>query len=126
MAQLRKSLDEMNSDIKQWSDDTKSELIGEIDSLGIKRYKYSRNPLPLRKALKRSLRKRFDVIDRVSFSMPRSAIFVHKGVSRGHTKNNPRQAKEWYTPVINKRIEPLADIVANGQGNLIVNGLNIK
>jgi hypothetical protein len=58
--------------------------------------------------------------------MPRSAIFLHKGVGKGHPISNPRTAKEWFSPVVDKNIEGLADIVANGGGNLIINNLNIK
>lgn len=58
--------------------------------------------------------------------MPRSAVFLHKGVSRGHDKNNPRKAKEWFQPVVDKNIDSLADIVSNGQGDLVVNALKIK
>jgi len=125
MAILRKGSEEMNSEITRWSDATKRDLIGQLDSLGVKHYAYSPNPEPLRTALKRKLRKQFGVIDRISYNMPRSAIFLHKGVSRGHGKDNPRKAKEWYAPVVDKNIDQLADIVAEGQGNMILNNFTI-
>ena len=125
MAILRRNNDEMNSEIARWSDTTKQDLLGELDSLGVQHYGYSPNKTPLRQALKRTLRKHFDSIDRISYQMPRSAIFLHKGVSRGHGKDNPRKAKEWYAPVIDKNIEALVDIVAEGQGNMIVNQFTI-
>lgn len=122
---LRKSLDDMNSNITGWANGTKSAVINELDALGVKHYPYSPNKVPLRKAIKQSLRKRFDTVDRISYKMPRSAIFLHKGVSRGHGRSNPRQAKEWYNPIVDKRMDELADIVADGQGNMIVNNLNL-
>ena|SRR5690348_10091159 len=70
------------------------------------------------------------IINRVSFKMPRHAIFVHKGVGRGTTVesvgNTKRRPKPWFNPVIDSRIDDLADIVADGQADLIVNNANIK
>jgi hypothetical protein len=123
---LRADIDAMNDDIKSWTQETKSSIIGKMNSLGIKHYRYSQNPIPLQQALKTSLRKRNNLTDRISFKMPRSAIFLHKGVSRGHSKNNPRQAKEFFNDPVEKQMPKLGDIVANHQGNLIVNNLNIK
>lgn len=97
-----------------------------MDALGIKHYKYSKNKVPLRRALKDKLKKRFDLVNKISYSMPRSAVFLHKGVSRGHGKSNPREAKEWFNPVVDKNLDTLADIVADGQGDLVINSINIK
>jgi hypothetical protein len=125
MGILRKNNDDMNGEIARWSDNTRRDLIGQLDSLGVQHSDHSPNKVPLRQALKRTLRKRFDAIDRISYQMPRSAIFLHKGVSRGHGKDNPRKAKEWYAPVIDKNIDSLSAIVAEGQGNMIVNQFTI-
>ena len=122
----QKDIDQLNENIQQWSDDNKKDLISELNALEVKRYPYSQNPVPLKKALKRSLRKKFGLTDRISYSMPRSAIFLHKGVSRSHGKSNPRKAKEWYEPVVNRNIDSLSDIVADGQGSLVINSLKIK
>ena len=119
-------IEKLNTDIELWDDKNKAAVINEMDTLGIKRYPYSQNPVPLRKAFKSKLRKRFDLINKISYSMPRSAVFLHKGVSRSHGKNHPRTAKEWYEPVVDRNIDELADVVAEGQGNLIVNALKIK
>jgi len=126
MSLLRKDIDNLNDEIKDWTNHTQSELKSNINSLGIKHYSYSRNPLPLAQALKATIRKKHDVTDRISFKMPRSAIFLHKGVSRGHGKNNPRAAKEWFNPIVDKNMDQLGNIVANNLGNYIVNNLNIK
>ena len=115
----------MNDEITRWSDDTKRDLVSELDSLGVQHYKNSPNKVPLRQALKRKLRKRFDTIDKITYQMPRSAIFLHKGVSRGHGKDNPRKAKEWYAPIVDKNMDKLGDIVAEGQGNMIINNFTI-
>lgn len=47
--------------------------------------------------------------DTISFTFERHGIFVDRGVSRGHGKNNPRVAFPW----INSAIEPLVDELAN-------------
>ena len=119
-------IDQLNNSIEQWDEDNKRDVLSEMDSLGIKHYKYSPNKTPLRKAFKSTLRKRFDLVDRITYKMPRSAIFLHKGVSRGHGKDNPRKAKEWYQPVVDNNIDKLADVVADGQGTLVINSLKIK
>jgi hypothetical protein len=119
-------IQKLNTGIELWNDKNKADVISEMDALDIKRYSYSQNPVSLRKAFKSKLRKRFDLINKISYSMPRSAVFLHKGVSRGHGINNPRRAKEWYEPVVDRNIDSLADVVAEGQGNLVVNALKIK
>ncbi|MCK9402923.1 MAG: hypothetical protein M0Q26_05960 [Chitinophagaceae bacterium] len=116
----------LNANIEQWNDETVSQVRDSIDGLNIKRYRYSQNPRPLINAFRSKLRKDFELVNRISYSMPRSAIFLHKGVSRGHGKNNPRQAKEWLMPVIDSRMDALGDIVADGQGDLVINALTIK
>lgn len=119
-------IDLLNDDIEKWDEDNKRDVLQEMNALDIKHYKYSPNKTPLRRAFKSSLRKRFDLYDRITYSMPRSAVFLHKGVSRGHGKDNPRRAKEWYQPVTDKNIDKLGDIVAEGDGNLIINSLKIQ
>ena len=125
MALLKRNNEELNSEIARWSNKTKTDLINELDNLNVQHYAYSPNKIALKDALKRTLRKQFGSIDRISYNMPRSAIFLHKGVSRGHGVANPRTAKEWYTPIVDKNIDDLATIVADGQGNRIIKEFKI-
>jgi len=118
--------DNLNEKIRSWAKDNKAELLREIASLGIKHYAYSRNPQPLAQALKSSVKEKNGLVNRISFKMPRSAVFLHKGVSKSHPKTNPRQAKEWFNPIVNKNTDKLADIVAEGCSSLVVNSLKIK
>jgi hypothetical protein len=57
-------------------------------------------------------------------------VYVHKGVGRGtpieKVGQTKRKAKEWYNPVIDRRIDELGDIVAEELGAAIVNNLFIK
>ena len=117
--------EELNSNITGWTKDSLAAAKKEIKSLGIKHYPNSPNPVPLAQALKSATGKKFGLINRISYKMPRSAVFVHKGVSKGHPASNPRKAKPWFD-AIDKRIDALGDIVAEGQGNLIINNLRIK
>ena len=116
----------MNERIQKWDEKDLTDLRSEMDALGIKHSKNSPNKVPLRKALKSKLTQRNGLTNKISYSMPRSAVFLHKGVSRGHPKTNPRQAKEWFNPVVDKNLDELADIVADGQGTLVINAINIK
>ena len=122
----QQDIDELNDGIKNWEDKNHNDLLSQMDALGIQHSKNSPNKIPLRRALKSTLRQRFGLTNKISYSMPRSAVLLHKGVSRGHGKNNPRTAKEWFNPVIDKNLDELADIVADGQGNLVINNVNIK
>lgn len=121
-----KELDDINDDIRKWSDDNLADLKAMLVQLNVKHYKRSPNKQSLSEALKQKFRQKFGVIDTISYKMPRSAIFLHKGVSKGHPISNPRQAKEWFNPVVDKNIEKLGDVLAETSGNLVVNNLNIK
>jgi hypothetical protein len=123
---LRQDIDKMNDDIADWNRDNLSDIRNQISSLGIKHYAYSRNPTPLANAIRGKLFKRADLVNKIGYSMPRSAVFLAKGVSRGHTKNNPRTAKDWFNEPVEKNLDSLGDIVADNGGNLIVNALKIK
>ncbi len=123
---LNNDTDQLNDDIEQWNKRNLQALRDKISSLNIKHRDNSPNKLPLARALRSQLRKKDGIISRISYKMPVSAIFLHKGVSRGHPVTNPRRAKEWYAPVVDKTIDELADIVADGQGNMVINNINIK
>lgn len=117
--------EELNSGITYWSNKTFDSLKSELDDLGVVHAKYSRSPVALKVALKKKLSRQRGSINRIAYGMPRHAVFLHKGVSRGHPINNPRKKKEWFNPV-DDRLPELADIVAEGQGNLIINSLSIR
>jgi len=123
---IQNDLDKLNDDIAAWDKSDLKDLRGELNSLGVQHRRNSPSKISLQKVLKSRLRKRSGLIDRISYVMPRHAIFLHKVVSKGHPITNPRQAKEWYSPVVDRNIPKLADIVAEGGGNLIINNLDIR
>lgn len=119
-------LTEMTGEISQWNKENLADLKARLKALNVKHSKNSPNQVPLIRALKSQLHKDAGLIDRITYKMPRSAIFLHKGVSKGHPISNPRTAKEWYVPVVEKNIEKLQDIIANGAGNLIINNFKFQ
>lgn len=120
-----------NKRIVQWSTRTRNQLLQEILRQGIKHTIKSPSPTAAINSLKQSTRKdNFGIINRVGYNMPRHMIYVHKGVGRGtpieKAGQTNRKAKPWFNPVINRRIDELADIVAEELGSDIINNLAIK
>lgn len=118
--------EQLNEDIAGWGKNTLSALQNELDRQGVEHRKYSRSSRPLKAVLQSKTAKRFGLVNRVGFTMPRHAVFLPKGVSRGHPKTNPRKKKDWFNPVIDQELPKLADKVAEAQGNLIVSNLHIR
>lgn len=115
-----------NDAVKAWAKDNLADIKSEIDRQGIKHSPKSPNPQSLKNSVTLKTRTRAGIIDRISFGMPRSGIFVHKGVSRGHPISNPRQAKKWFDIPTDKNIGKLQDIIAENDVNYVVNNLEIK
>lgn len=118
-------VDALNENIAAWEHENKAEIIAEMNRLGIHHYKYSPNKSALQNALRSRTYKKDGLTSRIRYSMPRSAVFVHKGVSRKHPISNPRTAKPFFNPIVNKNLEKLAEIVSDGSGTMIVNALKI-
>ena len=123
---LQNDIQQLDDNIVGWDKRNLNDLKNRLNQLGVKHLRRSPNKIALQKALKSKLRKRAGLTDRISYKMPRSAIFLAKGVSKGHPISNPREAKDWYNSVVDTNIEKLADIVAEGSGNIVINNLNIK
>lgn len=119
-------LQNFNDEVTEWGKKANDALKSSVDSTGIKSHPNSANEVSLKKSLKMKTRLMNGMVGRIGFSMNRSGVFVHKGVSRGHPKSNPREAKEWFNPVIEKNLPDLAGIVAEQTGQMIVNALIIK
>ncbi|OLY92295.1 hypothetical protein SAMN05444008_11561 [Cnuella takakiae] len=123
-------IDKYNQDVAAWTKDTKNAALAELDKHGVVHSPKSKSPVPLRKALKTALRKNGGVTNRISFKIPRHAVFLHKGVGRGTTASQAgstnRKAKPFLNPPIEQNIGKLAELVADHQGTMIVNALMIK
>ncbi|MDH7463974.1 hypothetical protein QEG73_21915 [Chitinophagaceae bacterium 26-R-25] len=119
-----------NNKMESWSDTTRDLLVAELLKLGIKHRFNSQSPRAAVQSLSDRLYQRNGIVNRISFKFPRHLIFVHKGVGRGtpisRVGQTGRQPKEWFNPVIDHRIEQLADIVAEDIGSAILNSLTIR
>lgn len=119
-----------NERIQGWGSETKDELIIEMGDLGIRHRANSQSKRAATQSLKDSYRRRNGLTSRVSYSIPKHMIYVHKGVGRGtpieKVGQNGRRAKPWFNPVIVRRINALADLVAEEVGTAIMNNLLIK
>ncbi len=112
-------------EVVDWTKEANNKLKDKIDELGITRYEYSRDPVPLKQAVKGKVFDKNGLPSVIGFKMPKTGIWVQKGVSRGHGIANPRQAKDWYNSTIDNEIDKLGDIVMENTGNMIVNALKI-
>ena len=65
--------------------------------------------------------KDYGVIELVTFQFERHGVFVHKGVSSGHPISNPREATEWFNPILEKYIPELADRIADINADAALN-----
>ncbi|MEP7375533.1 MAG: hypothetical protein ABI675_19465 [Chitinophagaceae bacterium] len=123
-------LDKLNADVKAWAKDTKDKAINELDALGVQASSQSKSPIPLRRALRTVVTRKDGITNRISFKIPRYAIFLHKGVGRGtkisEAGSGKRVAKQFLNPPIENNLDKLADIVADNHGTLIVNALTIR
>jgi hypothetical protein len=120
----------INGKIVGWSKETLAKLRARINELGIRHAANSNSPQAAERSLAVRTPKRDGMIHRVSYSMPRHMIFVHKGVGRGtkisQVGNTKREAKPWFNPVIEENIDELATVVAEEMGAEIVNKLLIR
>jgi hypothetical protein len=123
---LDTDLNNFNEEAEKWAADTRAKLISKLDALGVKHSAKSPDAKAIQKSVTGKTGKQFDVVNRISFGFNRSGVFLSKGVSRGHPISNPREAKDWFNSVVEKELDVLADLVADAQGNMIINGILIK
>jgi hypothetical protein len=118
--------DIFNDEVEQWTKSLMDDLKDELDYLGVQHYKRSPNEIALRKVLKARFYKRNGLINHIGIKMPRSAVFLEKGVSKGHPIENPRIAKKWFNPVVNRNMGALEDILVKHQLDFVTNYILIK
>ncbi len=118
--------EEYNDEVRGWTKNLMEDLKDELDALGVQHYKYSPNKTPLRKALRSKVYQRGGMIYKIGISMPRSAVFLHKGVSKYHPKTSPRTPKPWFNPVVDRNMPNLLNIAARRGADFVVNHIYIK
>jgi hypothetical protein len=124
------NFEKANERIQEWTIQTRTELKEQIRSEGILHRNNSRSPVAAVNALKTSLKRTDGLTSRISFKFPKHMIYVHKGVGKDtpieKAGTTNRKAKPWFNPVIDERIDQLADIVVEEIGSAIINNLKIK
>jgi|SRR6185312_10950405 len=116
-----------NDKIMEWGKKNLAAIKTTIDALGIKHSPKSPNPKALKNNITLKFKKDRDgIINRISYGMPRSGVFEHKGVSRGHPISNPRTAKKWFDTPTDKNLPDLQEIVAESGVTYVINNLKIK
>lgn len=116
-----------NDKIQDWATDNLADIKAEIDALGIKHVPKSPSPKALKNSITKKIRMRNGAIDKISYGMPRSGVFVHKGVGKGRPITSSKlKAKRWYSNPTNRNYSELQNIVAEEDATFIVNNLSIK
>lgn len=116
-----------NEKIIEWGHKNLNSIKSTIDALDIKHLPGSPNKKMLKNNIILKLKKDRDgTIIKISYGMPRSGVFVHKGVSRGHSINNPRTAKKWFDIPTEANLPDLQKIVAEEDVTYVINNLSIK
>jgi len=111
---------QLNNDLTTWSKESKYALLDRIEQLKIGDYKYKKGDGAGEKSVRNYTRKRYDVIDKISFRFIRYMVYVEKGVGRGvpiesvrngNASKYKRVAKPWFNPVIEQKLDELPAIV---------------
>lgn len=123
---LQADIDKYNEQVKNWTDETRAAIIAALDAAGVKHSKRSPDEVALQKSIKTRTTKQFDVTNKISFTFNRSMVWLQKGVSRGHTSDNPRQKKDVFNGPVEKQLQKLADIAADNFGDMVINSLLIR
>jgi hypothetical protein len=124
--------DIFNAEVKAWKDAVTAQLKKKFAELDIKHVSRSPSAVASRDALKGSTTAKFGLIAAVKYKFPRHMVFVAKGVGKGvsaemaGTGETSRKPKDWFNSVIDANMPQLADTVANGLGDMIINNLRIK
>lgn len=120
-------MSDYNEKIMKWGEKNLNAMKSTMDALDIKHSKYSRNSKPLRDNITvKFYTDENKMVKRISYGMPRSGVFVEKGVGRGHPIASPRAAKKWFSIPTDMNFSELEDIVADEDVTMIVNKLKIK
>ena len=113
--------------IIDWAQKNLTSIKQTIDALDIKHSPRSPNKIALKNNITLKFKKDRDgLLNKISYGMPRSGVFVHKGVSRGHGIDNPRKAKKWFDIPTEMNLPNLQKIVAENDVNYVINNLEIK
>jgi len=119
-----------NEKINTWAGKNLADVKAEGSALGIQHRPASKSAGSSLANVAKKIRMRNGMIDKISYTMRRSLVFVHKGVGKG-TKINQvgqtkREAKRWFDNATNRNFDDLQQIVAENDASFVVNNLSIK
>lgn len=117
------------AEVTAWAKDRVSDMQQEAKSLGIEHRQNSSSPSSSIDGITRKTTMRYGVPSKISFKFARHLIFVHKGVGKGTPMSKvgttARKAKPWFEPPIERNIEQLGDIVAEGLGDQVISNFRL-
>jgi hypothetical protein len=120
----------LNNSIRDWGVKSVDALKQEFARLNIVHRKDSTTPTASRDSLNAKYKMTGGSIRRIGFAFPRHMVFVHKGVGRetpiGKVGTTNRKAKEWFVPVMDVKVEELADVIAETDADMVVNNFTIR
>lgn len=122
----------MNTDVRNWTNDTIKALDDQFDKLNIQHFPRSPSAHASRESIRHFLLQKRGFISNIKISFPKHMVYVHHGVGKGvpaalaGTSATGRQPKDWFNSVIEPGVEQLADIVAENCGNAVIRNLKIR
>lgn len=117
--------EELNTRIKQRVAESKGRLLARMNELGMK-HGVNKDEIEKLTNIITTTREKEGLISRIRYKFKKSGIYVHKGVGRGRPASNPKNAKEWFNPVIEQFANELADEVMDGMLDVSMTNLKIK
>lgn len=127
------SIKELNSEVRRWSQQSEAMLRNRVKQLtngdkhrllktrfNFKVYKASKKirHTNLANSIRYRNLREFGAVNRVLFHFAKHGYYLSVGSSRGHSaKTNPRKIVDWYGFIFEKRLDNLADIVAEKYGD---------
>ena len=122
---------ELNAFVRSWAAGTKKASQAQFTRLNIVHRPNSQSLRPAEGVLTVRAYSKSGLPSKVGVKFPRHMVFVHKGVGKGvkagdSRAGTSRRPKEWFNPVVESRVESLADGLADRAADLMVNSISIK
>lgn len=122
----------LNEKTRQWRFATRRKIVEKMKELGIKHVKRSPSSKAASKSVSTREKKKFGVVERISYTFPKHMVFVHHGVGRGTKRNaansfhTNRVPKDWFNSVLDEEVPRLADDITDEFADMSVNAIQIK
>lgn len=120
MSDLKNSFKE---DVRKWGFSSRARMLANVNqqAKGVSKSKPS-----LRSSLTAQVAADGEIPTAVRFGFPRHGVFFEKGVRKGVGMASPeRKPHPWFNPVIDDKLDELADIAAQNMSTLAINKIKI-